>query len=77
MTRKVYHSVPTEKGWKVESNGRTISNHRTQAAAEKAAVKAGHQAQDNGGLGQAVLHKANGTIRGERTYGSDPRRTKG
>ena len=58
MSRKVFHSVPTNPGWKVESKGRTISTHRTQAAAEKAAIKAGHKAQDRGGLGQAVLHKA-------------------
>ena len=77
MKRKVYHSVPTEDGWKVESSGRTVSNHRTQKAAEQAAIKAGHKAQNNGGLGQAVLHKANGRIREERTYGSDPRHTPG
>ena len=77
MTRKVFHSVPTTKGWKVESNGRTVSNHRTQAASEQAAIKAGHKAQDSGGLGQAVLHKTNGRIREERTYGNDPEGTKG
>jgi hypothetical protein len=77
MPRKVYHSVPTNTGWKVESNGRTLSTHRTQAASEQAAIKAGHKAQNTGGLGQAVLHKSNGRVREERTYGSDPRRTKG
>ncbi len=77
MARKVFHSVPTKSGWKVEIKGRTISTHRTQIAAEKAAIKAGHKAQDKGGLGQAVLHKANGRIREERTYGDDPRRSKG
>jgi hypothetical protein len=77
MARKVYHSVPTDGGWKVESGGRAISNHRTQAAAERAAVRAGRKAYDPAGLGQAVLHKSNGRIREERTYGSDPRRTKG
>lgn len=77
MARKVYHSVPTDGGWKVESGGRTISKHRTQAAAERAAVRAGRKAHDSGGLGQAVLHKSNGRIREERTYGDDPRRTRG
>jgi Uncharacterized protein conserved in bacteria (DUF2188) len=77
MKRKVFHSVPTKTGWKVESNQRTISTHRTQAASEKAAIRAGHKAQDAGGMGQAVLHKENGRIREERTYGGDPRRTKG
>jgi hypothetical protein len=77
MSRKVFHSVPTDTGWKVESKGRTISTHRTQAAAESAAIKAGHKAQNKGGTGQAVLHKANGRIREERTYGNDPRRIRG
>lgn len=77
MTRKVFHSVPNKAGWKVESNGRTVSNHRTQAASEAAAVALGHKAQNAGELGQAVLHKANGTIREERTYGADPRKTPG
>ena len=77
MGRKVYHSAPSDGGWKVEISGRTISNHRTQAASEQAAIKAGHKAQNAGGLGQAILHKSNGRIREERTYGSDPRRTKG
>ena len=44
---------------------------------EKAAVKAGHRAEDRGRLGQAVLHRSDGTIREERTYGEDPRRTRG
>ena len=77
MSRRVFHSVPTENGWKVESKGRTISNHRTQAASEAKAVVLGHKAQNAGGLGQAVLHKSNGRIREERTYGADPRKTPG
>ena len=77
MARKVFHSVPTNSGWKVESKGRTISTHRTQVAAEKAAIKAGHKVRNKGGLGQAVLHKANGRIREERTYGGDSRSTRG
>jgi len=75
--RKVFHSVPNGNGWAVEQSGRVISNHRTQANAEAAAIKAGHRAQDAGGLGQAVLHKSDGRIREERTYGDDPRKIKG
>src|SRR5689334_11238891 len=48
MTRKVYHSVPTKDGWAVKSGGSTVSNHRTQAASEAAAIKAGHQAENKG-----------------------------
>ena len=75
--RAVFHSVPTKDGWKVERSGQTISKHNTQKAAEAAAIKAGHKAENQGGLGQAVLHKSDGTIREERTYGSDPKSTAG
>jgi len=77
MGRKVFHSVPSDNGWKVRSNGRTISQHRTQRASEKAATAAGRRVEARGGLGQAVLHKSNNRIREERTYGQDPRRRKG
>jgi hypothetical protein len=43
--------VPTDNGWKVKSNGRTVSNHRTQAASEDAATAAGRRAEAKGGLG--------------------------
>ncbi|WP_442869745.1 DUF2188 domain-containing protein [Bradyrhizobium sp. CCBAU 65884] len=75
--RQVFHSVPSKEGWAVKHKGELVSNHRTQKAAEGAAIRAGHKAEDQGGLGQAVLHKADGTIREERTYGADPRSTKG
>lgn len=78
-TREVFHSVPskTGNGWDMEHKGEVISRHRIQANSEKAAVKAGHKAEDAGGLGQAVLHKGNGTVREERTYGADPKKTPG
>lgn len=77
MKRQVFHSVPSDNGWKVTGSGRTISNHRTQSASEAAAIRLGHKAQNQGGLGQAVLHKSDGVIREERTYGADPRKTPG
>jgi hypothetical protein len=75
--REVFHSSPSADGWKVTNDGETISNHRTQVAAEKAATAAGQKAWRDGGLGQAVLHKKDGTIAEERTYGKDPWRTLG
>ncbi len=77
--RDVFHSVPNPKGkgWVVEQGGEAVSRHRKQATAERAAVSAGHAAQNAGGLGQAVLHKKDGTIREERTYGADPKSTPG
>lgn len=77
--RDIFHSTPNPdgKGWVVQHNGEVVSRHRKQETSERAAVKAGHAAEDGGGLGQAVLHKSDGTIREERTYGSDPTKTPG
>jgi hypothetical protein len=77
MARKVYHSVPTKDGWAVKQSGKTVSNHNTQKASEAAAAAAGRRAEKQGGLGQAVLHRADGVIKTEWTYGKDPRDIKG
>ena len=53
-------------------NGKTISTHSTQEESEAAAIAAGRVAYEKGGLGQAVMHKADGVIREEHTYGKDP-----
>ncbi|ARP67145.1 DUF2188 domain-containing protein [Mesorhizobium japonicum] len=75
--RTVFHSSPSKSGWKVTQGGNTVSDHKTQKASEAAATAAGRAVHKAGGLAQAVLHKAKGTIREERTYGADPRKTKG
>jgi hypothetical protein len=77
QTRKVFHSSMTKNGWVVTEGGETVSRNSNQKANEAAAIAAGRKAQKDGGLGQAVLHKANGEIREERTYGKDPERTPG
>ncbi len=72
-TRKVFHSILTKKdGWIVQADKRMLSMHGTQKESERAAIEAGRKEQERGGLGQAVLHKSDGTIREERTYGKDP-----
>ena len=77
--REVFHSAPskTGKGWDVTKNKEVVSHHQVQRTAEAAATKAGRAVEAAGGKGQAVLHKSDGTIREERTYGADPSRTKG
>jgi uncharacterized protein DUF2188 len=69
MPRKVFHSSPTDSGWKVTYNGRTLSTHKTQKGSERAAMRAGRKAESKGGLGQAVLHKSNRGVREARKYG--------
>lgn len=75
--RSVFHSVPSKDGWRVTQSKETVSVHKTQKEAEAAATAAGRAAEQAGGKGQAVLHKADGTIREERTYGADPTKTPG
>lgn len=77
--REVFHSTPNPNGpgWVVQQSGEVVSKHRRQETSERAAVKAGNAAEKDGGLGQAVLHRRDGTIREERTYGADPKQTPG
>ena len=77
MARKVYHSVPPRTAGPSKQSGKTVSNHNTQKASEAAAAAAGRRAEKQGGLGQAVLHRADGVIKTEWTYGKDPRDIKG
>lgn len=75
--RKQFHSIQDKKGWKVTLGGRTISRHTSQKDSETAAIELGRTTYANGGLGQSILHKSDGVIREERTYGEDPEDTPG
>jgi len=68
--RKVVHVVPDGDEWAVRSVGadRAASIHSTQGSA----IDAARTIAVNAGLGQVVIHRPNGTIREERTYGQDP-----
>lgn len=73
-SRKRYDVVKTgPKTWGVKTGGRTVSKHRTQGNAVKAAAQRGRKGQPS----QQVIHRPNGRIRDERTYGGDPRSSKG
>jgi hypothetical protein len=75
--RKQFHSIQDKTGWKVTLSGKTVSRHATQKESEGAAIELGRAHYASGGLGQAVLHKSDGVIREERTYGKDPEKTPG
>ncbi len=73
-SRKRYDVVKTvPKTWGVKTGGRTVSKHRTQGNAVKEAARRGRKSQPS----QQVIHRPNGRIRDERTYGGDPRSSKG
>jgi hypothetical protein len=80
--RKVYHVVPDtvhhgkKRLWKVKLAGRsTVANgvFKGKRDAIERAKELGKKAK----LGQVVVHKLDGTIQTEYTYGEDPRETKG
>lgn len=74
--RKVYHVTHRPDGnWQARLRGaqRASSVEDTKAAAVDDAVRMARAAS----LGQVVIHKTDGAIQTEHTYGSDPRRYKG
>jgi hypothetical protein len=76
MQRMVYHVVPNgTEGWQVKAAGgeRATSNHTTKDEAIAAAKKL----LENDQLGQIKVHKQDGTIELEWTYGADPKTTVG
>ena len=75
MTRKSYHVTPSGKGWCVRRAGaaRADSIHDNKP---DAITRAKDLAQ-RGALGQVKVHRRDGEIQTENTYGGDPRRLRG
>jgi len=74
--RKTYHVTPKpEGGWNVkgENASRASSSHDTKADA----VDRAKELAKNQDLGQVIIHKKDGTIQTEHTYGKDPYPPKG
>jgi uncharacterized protein DUF2188 len=61
-----------DKAWSVKGGGREQS-YSTKPEAVRAAASEGRRH----GHAQVVIHGVDGKIKQERTYGADPRRTKG
>ena len=68
------HVAPQGDRWAVkeEGNQQATSTHRTQSAA----IDAGRR-QPRRNRSELLVHGRNGRIRLRRTYGGDPRRSKG
>ncbi len=73
--RKTYHVTPHEGGWQVKGEGAKRAAGVFDTKAE--AVKAGVQIAQNQPLGELRIHRQDGTIQDERTYGKDPFPPKG
>lgn len=75
MTRKIYDVTKCDSGWQGKARG----NERATVVAptkEQAVKKIAIIAKDNGNA-QVVIRKSDGKIQSERTYGNDPRASKG
>jgi hypothetical protein len=73
--RRVFHVVPTERGWSLQMEGRKNSWDFFPTQAE--AVQEGIRIAAAQEPGQLIIHKKDGTIQEERTYGEDPRSSRG
>ena len=70
--RKSVHTVPKGNGWANKSGGRTISSHRTKAAAQKTGRSAAKSSS-----AEHVIHNRDGRIGSSNSYGGDPSPPKG
>lgn len=71
--RVSYHVVPHNNGWAIKRGREVVETHLTKAEAVQRGMELGRSHVK----GQLVIHKKDGTIQEERTYGADPRNTKG
>ena len=70
MARRTYHVTPFGEGWKVAAEGEdleVVRDNKDDALAEAKSLA------QQGELGQVIVHKQDGTIQEEFTYGDDPR----
>jgi hypothetical protein len=75
MARTIYHVTPAGDAWRVKRAGTrradSIHSHKFDAIARAQALA------KRRGLGQVKVHRHDGEIQTEYTYGKDPRRTAG
>lgn len=68
MARMVFHVVPNGTNWEVKHSGNVLSKHLfKQPAIDKGVAYAMANMPS-----QLIIHRADGTIEDERTYGQDP-----
>lgn len=73
--RKVYHVTKDTDGWQVKAEGADRATARTSSK-EQAVAKATELAKA-AELGQLIIHREDGSIEKEHTYGKDPERHPG
>lgn len=73
MSRLVMHLVPHAGQWLLKDSCGHEFLHHTKTEGVKAGAARGRKH----GHAQLVIHKRDGKIQSERTYGADPERTPG
>jgi hypothetical protein len=68
MARKRYDVVPSGAQWRVTHLSATLSTHQLKEVAITAGVTVARANQPS----QLIIHRQDGTIEDERTYGNDP-----
>lgn len=68
MARKVYRVLPAGTNWEVKHDGVVLSRH----ILKDDAIQTGRKVALANMPSQLVVHKADGTIEFEWTYGNDP-----
>jgi hypothetical protein len=64
-------------GWDVKQDGVPIGHHQTKAPAVDQGAATGNAIQRRGGKAEMTIKKEDGKIQDKRTYGDDPKQTKG
>ncbi|MGN6518781.1 MAG: DUF2188 domain-containing protein [Dokdonella sp.] len=79
MVRYVMHLVHTNADgrWHLEHEGEDVGAFDTKAEAEEAGKARGNALWDSGKTAQLVVHREDGSIETEYTYGKDPERHPG
>lgn len=76
VARKTYHVLPNEKGgWAVKLAGAKSPSGKFDKKTD--AIARGKELAKKPKLGQLIVHKQDGKIQTEFTYGDDPKRSKG
>lgn len=71
--RTEFHVVPYNERWQITRDGAAVFELPTKIEAVQKAAAEGRLAH----RAQVIIHKADGTIEEERTYGDDPFPPKG
>jgi hypothetical protein len=79
MARAVMHLVHknVDDRWHLEQNGSDLGSYDTREQAESDGKLRGRQLEASGLDAQLVVHRKDGSIETEWTYGRDPRKTPG